>query len=53
MSGGPILRSSDNYAVGLVSALIRNRNIFGNVTSFETYGRRITQDIIELINSYN
>ncbi len=53
MSGGPILRSSDNYAVGLVSALIRNRNIFGNVTSFETYGRRITQDIIDLINSYN
>lgn len=53
MSGGPILRSSDDYAVGLVSGLIRNRNIFGNVTSFETYGRRITQDIIDLINSYN
>lgn len=53
MSGGPIVRTSDNYAVGLVSGLIRNKNIFGNVTSFETYGRRITQDIIDLINSYN
>ncbi len=53
MSGGPILRTNDNYAVGLVSALITNKNIFGNVTSFETYGRRITQDIIDLINSYN
>lgn len=53
MSGGPIVRTSDNYAVGLISGLIRNKNIFGNVTSFETYGRRITQDIIDLINSYN
>lgn len=52
MSGGPILRKEDNYSVGLVSSLISNNTFWGN-TTFKTYGRRITQDIIDLINSLN
>ena len=51
MSGGPIVRTSDNYAVGIVSSLITPTS--GNTTTYSTYGRRITQDIIDLVNSLN
>lgn len=44
MSGGPIARSSDNYAVGLVKG-------FYKLDSSKTYAVRITQQIIDLINS--
>lgn len=42
MSGGPIIRESDNYAVGIVK---------GEYTfdASKTYGVRITQDLINLI----
>ena len=50
MSGGPILRNSDDFAVGCVSSL-ETRGFFSQ--TFYTYGRRITQDIIDLINSIN
>ena len=50
MSGGPVLRNSDDFAVGCVSSLITQGSFS---QTFYTYGRRITQDIIDQINSIN
>lgn len=44
MSGGPIVRTSDNYAIGLVKGVYE-------LNSSNTYAVRITQSIIDLIRS--
>lgn len=43
MSGGPIMRTSDNYVVGLVKGAYKNN-------TSKTYGVRMTQAIVDLIN---
>ncbi|MCI8352991.1 MAG: trypsin-like serine protease [Clostridia bacterium] len=46
MSGGPFIRTSDNYAIGIIKG-------YDETDIAKSYGVRITQQIIDLINSLN